>query len=123
MFPQIDYTIVKEYLVIKIYKKVPVSNCIQFEIKNDHIYIKSLNRCGDIYGTTLLNKIFNLAQELQNIQNIQLYDESYILKCNKIISLATIKILITGQSWYNKLGYKSENYENKLISNKQIRLK
>ena len=81
------------------------------------IYIKSLNRCGDISGTTLLNKIFNLAQKLQNIQ---LYDESYILKCNKIISLATIKILTTEISWYNKLSYKSENYENELISNIQI---
>ena len=119
-FPQIDYTIVQEYSVIKISKKDPVSDCIQFKIMDDHIWIKSLNRCGEISGPILLDNIYKLAQLLSNIQNIQLYDESYILKCNKRISLKTIKILTTGQTWYNKLGYKSKNYEEELISNKII---
>jgi len=118
IFSESEYNIVTDYSVIKISKKDPVLDCIQFKIMNDYIWIKSLNKCGEISGTTLLNNIYKLAQLLPNIQNIQLYDESYILKCNKRISLATIKILTTGQSWYNKLEYKSKNYENELILNK-----
>jgi hypothetical protein len=119
-FPESEYNIVIEYSVIKISKKDPVLDCIQFKIMNEHIYITSLNRCGEISGTILLDNIYKLAQKLPNIKNIQLYDESYILKCNKRISLATIKILTTGQSWYNKLEYTSKNIKNELISNKKI---
>ena len=63
LFPQIDYTIVQEYSVIKISKKDPVSDCIQFKIMHDHIWIKSLNRCGEISGPILLDNIYKLAYQ------------------------------------------------------------
>ena len=120
-FPEIDYSIViEEDSLIKIFKKNTESKCIHFIINDDYIYIESLNRCDNISGTKILNNIYKLAQQLGNIKYIQLEDESYILKCNKKISLATIKILTTGKSWYNKLEYKSENYENELELNQQI---
>jgi hypothetical protein len=125
VFPENVYTVTLEYsvikfLVIKISKKNPISDCIYFKIYNDHIHIESINRCGDITGNTLLKKIFDLAQKLPQIQYIHLEDKSYILKCNKKISLATIKILTKGQSWYNEHGYKSKFTESELESNKII---
>lgn len=120
-FPEIDYSIIiEEDSLIKILKKTTESECIHFIINDNYIYIESLNRCDNISGTKILNNIYKLAQQLGNIKYIQLVDDSYILKCNKRISLATIKILTTGQSWYNKLEYKSKNIKNELISNKKI---
>jgi len=130
VFPETEYTVTLEYsvikysvikyLVIKISKKTLISDCIYFKIYDDHIHIELLNRCGDITGTTLLNKIFYLAKKLPQIKYIQLEDKSYILKCNEKISLATIKILTIGQSWYNEHGYKSKYFERELESNKKI---
>jgi hypothetical protein len=118
-FPEAKYTIEINDL-IKISNKNINTECIEFYITSYYIYIKSVKRCGDITGTVLLENIFKLAQELLNIEYIELIDESGILICEEIISLRTIKILTTGQSWYNKLGYKSTNYIKELEFNSKI---
>ena len=120
VFPEELYTIHIDNCNVKIYKKNSNTLCILFTIKDNHIYISSLNRCHDIRGYQSLINIFNLAQQLQNIEYIKLIDASEILICANEISLTTIKILTTGHSWYNSLGYKSKNYENEQRVNQII---
>jgi hypothetical protein len=120
-FTEAKYTIEINGLgLIKISNKNIKTECIEFYITSYYILIQSVKRCGDITGTVLLENIFKLAQELLNIEYIELIDESGILICEEIISLRTIKILTTGQSWYNKLGYKSTNYIKELEFNSKI---
>jgi len=120
VFPEELYTIHIDNCNVKIYKKNSNALCILFTIKDNHIYISTLNRCDDIRGYQSLINIFNLAQQLQNIEYIRLIDASEILICANEISLTTIKILTTGHSWYNSLGYKSKNYENEQRVNQII---
>ena len=95
--------------------------CAYIEIKKDTIYIHNLYRCGYLVsvsnflsGKTILKKIEKLAKELGNICWIKLNDASQLIipyKNNEMpslkISLWALKILTTGESWYNSLGYYS----------------
>jgi hypothetical protein len=120
IFPETEYMIVIENLIIKISKKESKSECISFIIEDTYIHIYYLYRCDDIRGPQLLTNIFNLAQELTNIKYIQLNDVSQISIYTNDISLSIIKILTTGHSWYNNIGYKSTDYENEKKKNKII---
>lgn len=94
--------------------------CLEVSIKsNEFIYIDYLNNCGNINGTTLLKNMNILAQRLPNIQFILLDDASKIFMCEKEISLATIKILTKGISWYNSYGFFSDNYHDEVVHNKE----
>jgi len=57
---------------------------------------------------------------LPDIKYIELLDASEIKICSNLLSLSTIKILTTGQSWYNSQGYFSENHESEKIHNESI---
>ena len=103
--------------------------CFQFEIKDDHIYIHWLSKCGIIKGPEFLDKILILATKLnkkkKRIKCIKLVDASTKTICNNIVDinticLRTIKILSTGESWYNNHGYYSKNYEKEKKLNKEI---
>jgi hypothetical protein len=103
--------------------------CFEFNIydKEDYIFIKRLNKCDIIKGGDFfLNNIDILAKTLKQsglkINRILLEDDSYVSICKEVnnISLRTIKILTTGESWYNSYGYYSRNKINEKILNKKI---
>ena len=100
-------------------------DCIEFHYYIDTdgkegIFIDGLDRCSLNTGTELLNKIEEFAKKA-NIQRIQLFDASSIELCHSIrISLYYLNILCTGQSWYNKHGYKSEYHHDEIAHNREF---
>lgn len=94
--------------------------CGSFVIYPDYIYIKRLDKCGSTSGTELLQMYDTLAQQLPNIKYIELEDRSEIEICKQKINLYILKILTTGQSWYNSKGYFSKNYESERSHNESI---
>ncbi len=93
--------------------------CLTLTFFTDHIYIDSLYKCGKS-GTDSLGKVYKLAQMIPNVKYIELEDDSGFDKCDYYINLAIIKILTKGESWYNSLGYVSDNYETEKTKNKEI---
>ncbi len=76
-------------------------------------------------GAELLYSLYNVAKELG--YNIVLEDSSYKFfplregsRAVCQIDLATYNILLTGESWYNKYGYYSEDHNDNKSSNKKI---
>jgi hypothetical protein len=96
-------------------------NCITFYYLNaESIYIKDLDKCSlNTTGPKLLTKIEEFAR-LANIKHISLQDESSVQSCRIDICLYYLYILCTGQSWYNKHGYKSNNHEVELKHNREF---
>jgi hypothetical protein len=96
-------------------------NCITFYYLNaESIYIKDLDKCSlNTTGPELLTKIEEFAR-LSNIKRISLQDESSVQSCRIDICLYYLYILCTGQSWYNKHGYKSNNHEVELKHNREF---
>jgi len=95
--------------------------CLLVEFLNEHIAIHILSKCGINSGTSLLQKIDELAKQIPGIKYIELFDVSTILLNNIKIDLAFYKILTTGQSWYNCFGYVSDNYANEEEENDKLR--
>ena len=94
--------------------------CGLFVIYPDHIYIKRLDKCGITRGTDLLQIYDRLAQQMPKIEYIELEDASKIEICKQKINLYILKILTTGQSWYNSKGYFSKNYKSERSHNESI---
>jgi hypothetical protein len=94
--------------------------CALFSLHPDHIFIDSLSKCDDTSGGDLLTMIDAIAKEMPNVKYIKLLDSSQIKICSKKISLHILKILSTGQSWYNSQGYYSENYKSEKTHNEEI---
>lgn len=94
--------------------------CGLFVIYPDHIYIKRLDKCGSTSGTELLQMYDTLAQQMPSIKYIELEDASKIEICKQKINLYILKILTTGQSWYNSKGYFSKHYESERSHNETI---
>jgi hypothetical protein len=82
------------------------------------MYISHLDKCG-ISGSETLKKIEEFAM-LAGFKKINLYDASRITICGYSVDLAKLKILTKGESWYNSLGYKSENYDNEKKNNEAV---
>jgi hypothetical protein len=107
----------EEYIIIT----TKDGRCAIFCLYPDHIYIDSLSKCGSTSGGDLLTMIYTIAKEMpKNIKYIELVDASQIKICSTKISLRTLKILTTGQSWYNSHGYYSENYDSEKTHNEEI---
>jgi len=106
-----------------IYTLSGFENCLMLEFFADHIVIQNLNKCGNSSGTNLLLKIDELVKKIPEIKYIELFDGSTILLDNIEIDLAFLKILTTGQSWYNCFGYVSNNYQNEVNENEKLRNK
>jgi hypothetical protein len=97
-------------------------NCIFVQFFEDHIYIERLGRC-ELKGSETLKIIEQIAKQLENISYISLEDDSTLKVFPAIdiwINLYIYKILTKGQSWYNSLGYYSDNYANEFIENKKF---
>lgn len=94
--------------------------CLSLYFHEDYISITSLDKCG-IPGSKSLKKVEEVAKLLPiKINSINLMDASSINKCGVDLDLAIIKILTNGQSWYNSLGYYSDNYKDEIYHNKNI---
>jgi hypothetical protein len=96
--------------------------CVKFTIRVQPgiIELNSLLKCSDTgdhgTGPALLSKIETFARQIE-ITHITLDDESNIYICGNQINLAHFKILTTGMSWYNKLGYFSRSHDDDMIAN------
>lgn len=86
--------------------------CLTITIYSDNIYIDGLEKCN-FSGTESLDLIEKLAKRL-GISKIVLTDASSIeIWCptSSFISLTHLKLLTKGISWYNSLGYVSDDFE------------
>jgi len=95
--------------------------CFSITINENHIYISSISKCGKNTGSSLLSKIDELANSIENINYITLVDSSDIKIYDSDIDLAILKILTKGESWYNSLGFFSSNYKNEKLYNEKYR--
>ena len=95
--------------------------CLRIYIRPDHILISNLDKCNSS-GTELLNLIEKVSEQIDTIKYITLIDVSTIqTECTyTIINLEYLKILTTGQSWYNSKGYISNNFEIEYAHNTTI---
>ena len=99
-------------------------------IKNDEIFVNYLSRCESTTGTQVLKNIIEFGKRLKSlgIKKIRLLDASSIQYTNIISkpfcssSLRGLLILTKEphESWYNKYGFKSENYEYEIEKNREI---
>ncbi len=111
------------------------SDCLILKLvfDEDNIYIKELEKCSR-KGTDIIQDIILFANT-NDFKYIQLEDQSALWidikdedgkKFPVNVDLATLNILATGQSWYNRLGFKQYDYKNQLsewniIRNKTFR--
>jgi len=95
-------------------------NCLIIEFEGDIIHILNLAKCGDNKGSKILEMIHNLSMIMPNIRYIKLQDDSKYFECGISIDLAVVKILTNGESWYNSLGYYSEDYQDEKRYNTMI---
>jgi len=81
----------------------------------DYIYIDIIGKCGTATGTAVIKAIEDFAQKCK-YRKIGLEDDSrlgtetFVLPEGGVCTffLAGLSILSTGETWYNRLGYKSE---------------
>ena len=96
--------------------------CVKFTMRVQEriIQLNSVLKCRDTgddgTGTALLSTVETFARQI-GITYITLDDESKIYICGNQIDLAHFKILTTGMSWYNKLGYFSRSHESDMRAN------
>jgi uncharacterized membrane protein (UPF0127 family) len=108
--------------------------CIIFNVftsnkDKEYIYLNLLYKCGNLSGEEVITKMIQIARhELFRAKEIHLLDASTIFlteqNLNCKFSLRILKILSTGQSWYNQYGFFSdpltEDYE-EYKQNKKLR--
>jgi hypothetical protein len=92
---------------------------ISFRDNGHTIFIHDLDKCG-FTGTESLNILCDFANKNPDIKKIEIADGSRITQCGTSISLSILKILTNGESWYNSLGYKSDNYDTEKEHNAKI---
>ena len=93
----------------------------KFTKKSNILFVGYLKKCGNHKGTQLLKLVEELAKSMPNINEIRLHDESEIdIGCGIEVSLSTFKIITKGLSWYNSLGYWSENQEDEKMQNMKL---
>ena len=105
--------------------KENVGEYIHFSIREDQIYLHLLRKCNSMSGGIILQKIKNLANDINLVKNnkikkIVLSDVSIILldECPDLeIKLSHLNILLEEISWYNKYDFKSKNFEREKIEN------
>ena len=109
-------------------KDLSENNCLQIifhtsdDSGNDYIELFKLNRC-QFQGSANLETLIKYAKYLKNILKINLdkiflEDASIIPDTN--IRLWLLSILTTGESWYNRFGFTSDDYHNELRDNNEI---
>lgn len=96
---------------------------INFTYKQDeYLYVYNIEKYNNKSGTTIMKKVIELGQKL-NVKYIELCDYAmFNLGDYKDLSvvLASFHIITTGSSWYNKLGFKSDNTNDEILENEKI---
>jgi hypothetical protein len=116
--------------------------CLQFEFIEDEdededdgivLYISKIVKCGD--GMPLTRKVIKMIEDMaksipvppwSRVKYIKLEDGSSINVCagqnssGMNIDLRYLKILTTGESWYNSFGYKSLDHDANVAHNAVI---
>jgi len=110
--------------------------CLEFEFIEDDdgtvLYISKVFKCGDgKYTREVIKLIEDMAKSIpvppwSRVKYIKLEDGSSINVCpgqnssGMNIDLRYLKILTTGESWYNSFGYKSLNHDANVAHNAVI---
>ena len=68
-------------------------------------------------GNDILLNLFFIAKYKLHLDTIDLFDESML---KSLIPLKNYSILLNGESWYNKYGYKSDQYDKEQTYNYNI---
>ncbi len=87
---------------------------------DEQLFINSIQKCRTATGTESLEKIAELSNVLDpNIKRNCLLDASSLKLCRDSVKipLDVLNILSTGESWYNKLGFRSDSYEEEITKN------
>jgi hypothetical protein len=120
MEPQFDITPFKNGYKIERGGKL----CLELEFIEDEddgstiLYISQIFKCGD--GTPLTRDMIKMIETMAKtlpvppwslVKYIKLGDNSSIHVCTVDIKLHYLKILTTGESWYNSFGYKSVSHD------------
>ena len=107
--------------------------CLEFEFIEDEddgdtvLHISKIFKCGN--SMPLTRKVIKLIEEMaksmpvppwSRVKYIKLEDGSSIHVCTVDIDLRYLKILTTGESWYNSFGYKSLNHDANVAHNAVI---
>ena len=107
--------------------------CLEFEFIEDEddggtvLHISKIFKCSD--NMPLTRKVINLIEEMaksipappwSRVKYIKLEDGSSIHVCTVDIDLRYLKILTTGESWYNSFGYKSVEHDANVAHNAVI---
>ena len=77
----------------------------------------SLRRCPGHSGTSILQRIIEIGREL-SLDSIELEDLSMV-GCD--YPLYTLSILQHGETWYHRMGFRSDNYEKNKKTHEDIR--
>jgi len=109
-------------------KDLSKKNCLQIIFKssnsseNNYIELFKLNRCH-FQGSANLETLIEYAKHLKNILKINLdkifLEDASIIPDTKIF-LWLLSILTTGQSWYNRFGFISEDHDSDIEHNYRI---
>lgn len=107
--------------------------CLEFEFKQTEgnetvLFVSRIQKCGgdERSGNALVKLIDGLVESIPEVKYIELEDGSSITICRDTrwgdieVSLAHLKILTNGLSWYNSLGYKSLTHDEDVLYNAGI---
>ena len=97
--------------------------CLDLELNDDSLFVVSLNKCPDSSGSVTMAELEKVGKDMK-LDRIDLEDgQSLDFECNqKRLKVLTkyVNILADGESWYNKLGYKSLTHDAEVRHNKRI---
>jgi len=110
--------IVKEGYIYK-------TTCVELYIKDTFMNVAKINKCDQIAGNETIKNIIKLGHLLKEhigVTQINLTDTSLIyLDGDCPINMSIYFILATGQSWYNRFGFKSNEFDTEFQHNSIIR--
>ena len=91
-------------------------------IEIDHLKYPSQDNCI-LNGPTILKKLVEFARELQyNIYVVLDFSTLILSNPGKTeVDMAAFKILLDGESFYNKHGFRSDQYDSEITHNEQLR--
>jgi hypothetical protein len=95
--------------------------CLKITLRTEMLEVNNLDKCKNISGTDILKNIIRYAKH-KRVPKICLFDESNVMVCDGDIKipLSSLKILSTGESWYNSFGFKSDYYEEEIKQNREF---
>ena len=116
-----------EWPTNKKYNRYTLTNkrktCLDLELNDDNLFVAHLNKCPDSSGSATMAKLEKVGKQME-LDRIDLMDaQSLEFKCNKKrldVMTKYVNILADGESWYNKLGYKSLTHDAEVRHNKRI---